>query len=121
MSDIEKEGDKIQETEIAEPKKKRKSPNTKKKDSFTGDEVTEKVFLIFNGLSKLTGRENTYKQKDFEQEGRALVRMADKFDIISHVITIFDPVVFILGLFTKFTGLMKKKKHEPEKTQEVIS
>lgn len=85
------------------------SKKTTKADKFSPDEVNEKFHILCSGLAKVFGAEYTFKPKDYDQEAKALVRMADKFPVVNHVLTFFDPVLLVLGLYGKITTILKSK------------
>ena len=108
----------------APDEKPKKKPAAKKKNSkiaFTPKEVELKLDIIFKLVARISGREYEYQAKDFDQEAAGLVRLAEKYDLVNTILVMFDPVVVISGLVTKFIALKKtpgtmKDKENKENT-----
>lgn len=103
------------------PKKKSTSKKKVSKIAFTPKEVETKLDIIFKFVARISGREYNYQPKDYDQEAAGLVRLADKYEIVNTLLVIFDPLVVITGLITKFMtlkknpGTMKDDKKATEK------
>ncbi len=106
-----------------EPPAKKKTTKKKKssKIAFTPKEVEIKLDIIFSFIARITGREYKYQSKDYDQEAAGLVRLADKYELVNSMLVIFDPLVVITGLVTKFLnmkknpGTMKDEKNASKK------
>lgn len=96
----------------------KKSPGGKKKkaEKIAPEEIAEKLHILFAGLAKVFKYDYPYSSADFEQESRALVRLNEKFPFIASLITVFDPVLMILGLYFKWVAMAKRRE---EKKSEV--
>lgn len=77
------------------------------KISFSLQEVEQKLFLLFAGIAKVTGRISTFSEGDFDSEARGILRLAEKFESIYDALKFLDPVLIIIGLVTKFTSMKK--------------
>lgn len=95
----------------AEPPEKRGRPkgskNTKKL-RFTPEEIRTNLHIIAKGFCGLFGYEYNYDEQDYDQEAKAIVRLTGKFPAIGYAISLFDPLLIILGLAAKFANLKKK-------------
>jgi len=103
----------ILEPDAAEPAPKpaKKKPAKKKAaTAFTPSEVETKLDIVCGLVARISGREYTFKTNDFKQEAAGLVRMSEKFDIVSQGLTLFDPIVIIAGLVAKFMSMPKREK-----------
>lgn len=92
-------------------KKKGKTP------SFTEKELAEKTFFISKIVAGILKFDFTYREKDFDTEGQALARMADKFPVVGTILSFFDPLFFIGSIINKFAGLRRKPKEEKKEPQ----
>ena len=101
----------FEEQPITEKKPEKKATGKK----FTMAEVREKIDLIFSAVARVTKRKYIYTEKDFEAEAAAVVRLAEKFPPVFHVLALFDPVLLLLGFWAKFNNMEKK---EPQQTQQ---
>jgi hypothetical protein len=103
----------VLEPDAAEPAPKpaKKKPAKKKAaTAFTPGEVETKLDIVCGLVARISGREYTFKANDFKQEAAGLVRMSEKFDIVSQGLTLFDPIVIIAGLVAKFMSMPKREK-----------
>ncbi len=97
----------------ADKKKKGRGPGKKSKvEKFTAQEIAEKLHILFGGMAKILRYEYEYGPEDFEQESRALVRLTDKVPIVGQIIMLFDPILIVLGLVSKWGALRKKVERE---------
>jgi hypothetical protein len=92
-------------TVIEKPDKLKKSK--REKISFSLQEIEQKLFLLFAGIAKVSGRINTFTEADFDSEARGILRLAEKFEAIYDALKFLDPVLIIIGLVTKFTTMKK--------------
>jgi hypothetical protein len=92
-------------TVIEKPDKLKKAK--REKISFSLQEVEQKLFLLFAGIAKVSGRINTFTEADFDSEARGILRLAEKFEAIYDALKFLDPVLIIIGLVTKFTAMKK--------------
>ena len=99
-----------QKTEVAAPKRKAAAPK-RKNIVMSEKEIAIKLNIIFALAAKLMGKKYEYKPADFDQEGAALARLAEKFEVVNKGLSVFDPAVIIAGLATKFVNM----KADPEK------
>lgn len=109
------------DTPDEKPKKKPAAKKKNNKIAFTPKEIELKLDIIFKLVARITGREYEYQAKDFDQEAAGLVRLAEKYDLVNTILVMFDPVVVISGLVTKFIALKKtpgnmKDKENKENT-----
>lgn len=114
------EDEKVSEEETTISKKR----GRKKKDStinFSFEEMQEKLSRSFNGLAYVLKTDDEFKDSDFTEEAKDLVRLAEKYPILANVLTFLDPLFLILGLFSKMKGMLKKvsNRKEIEKQKEV--
>ena len=82
------------------------------KISFSLQEVEQKLYLLFAGIAKVTGRISTFGEADFDSEARGILRLAEKFEAIYDALKFLDPVLIIIGLVTKFTAMKKVPSKE---------
>ena len=97
------------------PEKKETKKVSGKK--FGVGEVQEKIYLIFSAVARVTKRKNTLTEKDFSAEAAGVVRLAEKFPIVFHALSLFDPVMVVLGLWQKFSSMDKKQEQQPQQQQ----
>ena len=114
------EDEKVSEEETTISKKR----GRKKKDStinFSFEEMQEKLSRSFNGLAYVLKTDDEFRDSDFTEEAKDLVRLAEKYPILANVLTFLDPLFLILGLFSKMKGMLKKvsNRKEIEKQKEV--
>jgi len=114
------EDEKVSEEETTISKKR----GRKKKDStinFSFEEMQEKLSRSFNGLAYVLKTDDEFKDSDFTEEAKDLVRLAEKYPILANILTFLDPLFLLLGLFSKMKGMLKKvsKRKETEKQKEV--
>ena len=100
----------IQEPDVEKKvQAKTKAPAKKKKGSnapaYTPGEVEKHLDIIFRLIARITGREYIYSPKDYTQEAAGLVRLAEKYGIIAAALVVFDPIIVISGLVTKFMNM----------------
>jgi len=112
------EDEKVSEEETTISKKR----GRKKKDStinFSFEEMQEKLTRSFNGLAYVLKTDDEFKDSDFTEEAKDLVRLAEKYSILANILTFLDPLFLILGLFSKMKGMLKKvqKRKETEKKE----
>jgi len=112
------EDEKVSEEETTISKKR----GRKKKDStinFSFEEMQEKLSRSFNGLAYVLKTDDEFKDSDFTEEAKDLVRLAEKYPILANILTFLDPLFLILGLFSKMKGMLKKvqKRKETEKKE----
>jgi hypothetical protein len=94
------------------PEPKPKAAAKPKKVSMTIGEMQEKLHILFSGLARVLKWEYPYTPEDYQQEARALSRLADKFPVLGQFMMMFDPILIILGLYVKFMA-MKPKAVKP--------
>jgi len=99
----------------SEPKKKNGRPA--KGLAVNVAEAKQKLNLLFGGLARILGKEYTYTENDFDAEAQAVVRLSQKFSMVSYVLTLLDPLFMALALVQKFVKLPSKKK-QPEQNQQ---
>lgn len=113
-----KEEKKDEFTEITEEmpkKKKRKAPKIGK---LSADEIAEKLDIIFSISAKIFGYQYRYTAADFEQESKAIVRLASKFPYLNYALSMFDPILTVLGLWIKWNKMEKiENKNEKKEAQ----
>lgn len=100
------------ETVITPPDEKKSPAKSRsraksKAPAITPKEVGEKLHLIMQLGAKLSGRKYAYNPKDWDQEAAGLVRLADKYEIVATVVNLFDPMMILAGIITKFTNMEK--------------
>lgn len=91
---------------IEDKPKKKKPP----KVGVKADEARQKIFMLFEGLARFTGKDCSYSEGDFTAEGAGLARLADKFNMVGYVITLLDPLFIALSLAQKYFRLSRKKE-----------
>jgi len=92
-------------------KKTEKKTHAKK---FSMGEVQEKINLVFSAVAKATKRKYSYTEKDFSAEAAALVRLTEKFPILFNALSLFDPVLLLLGFWAKYTNMDKKDQQQQQ-------
>jgi hypothetical protein len=100
------------ETTIIPPdeKKTRAKPKAKAKSkapAITPKEVGDKLHIIMQLVAKVSGRNYEYTTKDWDQEAAGLVRLSEKYEVVAMVVNLFDPLMVLAGLITKFTSMDK--------------
>lgn len=94
----------------------KKSPGRRKKkaEKIAPEEIAEKLHILFAGVAKVFKYDYSYSPADFDQESRALVRLNEKFPFITSLITIFDPVLIVLGIYYKWVAMTRKEDKKGE-------
>lgn len=98
----------------------KKSPGGRKKKAkkIAPEEIAEKLHILFAGLAKVFKYDYPYSPADFDQESRALVRLNEKFPFITSLITIFDPVLIVLGIYYKWVAMTRKEDKNKSEVEE---
>ncbi len=102
----------VEKQPVVEKRKYTRRSTARQKVAFSLGEVEQKLYLIFSAVAKLTKREMTYTEQDFDSEAKGIMRLSDKFDGVYDVVMALDPLMIIVGLIIKFTGLKKAPKAE---------
>ncbi|MBT9131453.1 MAG: hypothetical protein DDT41_01759 [candidate division WS2 bacterium] len=97
---------------------KEKRGRKPKKTTFTEEELQEKFAKTFSSAAFLLKVDCQYKEKDFQQESRELLRLASKNPILSDILTFLDPIFLLMGLMAKVFEMVKKVKERKGKEQE---
>ena len=102
-----------------------KKRGRKKKDStvnFSFEEMQEKLARTFNGIAFLLKTDDEFKDSEFNEEAKDLVRLAEKYSILANILTFLDPLFLLLGLFSKMKIILNKvsKRKENERQKEVV-
>jgi hypothetical protein len=101
------------------PDDKPKAKGKAKAANVNQQEARQKINLLFGALARLTGRDYTYQDDDFNSEAAGLSRLAQKFPIVGYAITLMDPLFIIAGLVQKFFKLpVKQKKAQAEQPKQ---
>lgn len=95
----------------------KEAPKKKKAPGMKVEEARAKLNLLFGGVCRVLKMDYPYQDEDFTAEAQALVRMSEKFSIVGHIITLFDPLFMALGLLAKFTRIRHRKEKEQPAAQ----
>lgn len=108
------------ESMIEEPVKEKKEKKVKtKKESFSIEEIQEKLAVVFNAITFFFKIEKEYKPSDFLEEAKDIVRLSQKYTIIYTILIMLDPLFLILSLGKKIMEMLKiVRKQKSEKQNE---
>lgn len=110
---------KIEDVADEKEEKKGKKGRPPKKESFSVDEIQEKLVAVFNAFSFALKIEKEYKASDFIEESRDIVRLSQKYPIIHTILVLLDPLFLVLSFSKKIMELMKiVRKQRTAKTDD---
>jgi len=116
----EKEKTVIEDVVAEEPegKQKRGRKKAKQKVDISFEELQVKLVKVFNFFASAVKSEKRYTEKDFLEESKDLARWGQKHEIIGYIISLLDPLFFIMGLVNKFYEVMSRREKKGEKKVE---
>ena len=99
LENIEKESE-APETKTTTTEKK-SAPKSSKKIKMDKAEIGKYIYLIFNFFCFIFKKNNPYQIEDFYAEAEALQRLAEKFNIITTILNLLNPIIIISGIIEK--------------------
>jgi hypothetical protein len=100
-----------------QPKKRGRKPGKSNKPKSIGvTEVASKLNIIMLSIAKISGRKYDYTESDYTQESKGFCNLADKFPVIANIFNLFDPILIVYGLYSKFINM--KREPKPQKQQQ---
>lgn len=104
------------EKETETPEKEIKTTDKKpggskaKKIKMDKAEISKYIYLIFNFFCFIFKKNNPYMIEDFYAEAEALQRLADKFNIITQILNLLNPIIIISGIIEKIIKIKDTPK-----------
>ena len=90
-----------------ENKNNKKQKKDIKTPKLKNEEISDILYKIFCFYCLITKKVNIYTRDDFSNEAAALNSLSKKYTIISYILTLFNPIVLIIGLTEKIIELNK--------------
>ena len=88
---------------------KKKTTSKKTKIKMDKSEIAKYIYLIFNFFCFIFHKSNPYMIEDFYAEAEALQRLADKFNVITVILNLLNPIIIISGLIEKIIKIKESK------------
>lgn len=109
------------EIEIQEdkPKKETRGRPAGGKQSVDKEIISDKLNTLCEGIAFLMGLEYNFNSADFRKESSALSNIAKQYPPVAKVLDLFDPLLIVFGIFSKFKAMKKKNKKEDKSQQPV--
>jgi len=96
------------ETKIGVDETEKKSKKGRpKKETFSVEEIQEKLSATFNTFSFLAKIDKDYKPGDFLAEAKDIVRLSQKYAFLHTALVLLDPLFLVLSLGKKAMELVK--------------
>lgn len=99
------------------PAKKKSSSGSKASGKMTYEELQQKLSRTMNFISFVTKSQKSFTENDFCEEAKDLARLSVKYETVSSIISLLDPLFFLFGMVSKFKDILAArptKKDQPE-------
>jgi len=97
------------------PKQENRGKKSGGRISVEKETIADKLNILCEGIASILGLNYTFQSSDYNKEATALCNIAKLYSPVARVLELFDPLLIVFGIFSKFKEMRNKKQQSQVK------